>query len=181
MFNFNAILLQNDLPKLHSTCSSKDVLINVPAPDFSWGSQLLKRCAETASTAALTSSRVSWRRSSTATTPAPNWRRPISWKWRSAFSKSSSSSFLRGTIMKATLTAGGSLSTSSLFIPPEEDLAGSSSISTTASKQALLSAPIHQDHPLNWERLVCNSLTLGGPSGDPGRDAVNYNPEGQSY
>ncbi len=176
MFNFNAILLQNDSPKLHSACSSKDVLINVPAPDFSWGSQLLKRCAETASTPASTSSRVSWRRSSTATTPAPNWRRPISWKWRSAFSNSSSSSFLRGTIMKATLTAGGSLSTSSLFIPLEEDLAG-----RTASEQALLSAPIHQDRPLNWERLVCNSLTPGGRSGDPGRDAVNYNPEGQSY
>ncbi len=176
MFNFNAILLPNDSPKLHSACSLKDVLINVPAPDFSWGSQLLKRCAETASTAASTSSRVSWRRSSTATTPAPNWRRPISWKWPSAFSNSSgsSSSFLRGTITKATLTAGGSLSTSSLFIPPEEDLAGSSSISTTPSERALLLAPLLRQLLLNRARMVCNSLTSGGPSGDPGRDAVNY-------
>ncbi len=43
MFNFNAILLQNDSPKLHSACSSKDVLINVPAPDFSWGKPIVEK------------------------------------------------------------------------------------------------------------------------------------------
>ena len=50
----------------------------------SWESQWWRRCAETESTAALSSSSLSWAQSSTATIPAPSRRKPTSWRWQFA-------------------------------------------------------------------------------------------------
>ena len=51
---------------------------------YSWESQWWRRCAETVSTAALSSSGLSWLQSSSTSSPTPSWRKQTSWRWPSA-------------------------------------------------------------------------------------------------
>lgn len=133
----------------------------------SWESLLWRKCAEIASTAALSSWRWSWRRSSTSRSPTPSWRKPTSWRWPwASWGSSCSRGCATATTSRDSPTAGGTLCISFPPAPKQRSLR----LHCRAPSSTRIREPAAASH---WGKTCCKAAAAAGAQcGGLGRECA---------